>query len=72
MFDEREVTEDVLVRHLDAERSLCPDASNRVPDVDRPDVSKTLRADVHCDERTCDKGNVLIVGGYNWKGVEGV
>ena len=63
MFDECEMTEDVLVRHLDAERSLRADATNRVPDVDRPNVGETLRADVHRDECTCDKEILLIGGG---------
>ena len=67
MFDECEMTEDVLVRHLDAERSLRADATHSVPDVDRPNVGETLRADVHRDERSCDKIKVLI-GGIMGKG----
>ena len=53
------MTEDVLVRHLDAESALGADPTHRVADVNRVDVCETLCADVHCNESTCNNNTLL-------------
>ena len=59
MLNECEMAEDVLVRHLDAKGSLGADTTHCVADVNRVNVSETLCADVHCNERTCNNNTPL-------------
>ena len=54
------MAEDVLVWHLNTECSLRSDAAHSVTDVNCVDVGETLRAYVHCDERTCNNRTVSV------------
>ena len=51
VVEDSEVTEHVLVRHLDAEGTLGSDTPNRLPDVHCVDVLQPVQADVRVDER---------------------
>lgn len=55
MLNDAQVTEDVLVRHLDAEGALTADAAHRGWYVHGVDVLQATQADVNCDERAWTK-----------------
>ena len=50
VLKDSEVTEDILVWHLDAEGPLSPQSAYSLLDVDCPDVGQTPRTDVHRDK----------------------
>lgn len=50
MLNDAQVTEDILVRHLDAEGALTADAAHRGWYVHGVDVLQATQADVNCDE----------------------
>ena len=55
MLEQRQVNEDILVRHLDAEGALRADSLHGSLHVNRADVSQASRQDVHAYKSTCGK-----------------
>ena len=59
VFNDTQVAEDILVRHLDTEGPLAADATNGGRDVHSVDVLQATQADVNGDEGTCRNRHVL-------------